>query len=325
MNRLLFVIPHYYRHSPDSDLGSLRETSDVRAATVARTLAGLHETFSHVLSVRPGHRSVAAARNVVEVVVVTTGGEHLLTEIGALVHLATHVEVAVPPGELGFAAHRILAEAGAGFDGYGYLEDDILVHDPLLFNKQRWFSSTYGSDALLLPNRFEASGGLKVHPDGPLPPVATAGLSQPEGPERLLGNWHGTDLVFEHPSNPHSGCFFVDREQMARLAAHPRFGVPHASLERTLETAASGPTAETFRIYKPAPPTADFLEVEHQGSYYLGLWSLPDATHVSEVTRKAAVARAELAEADLAAMRASRSWRVTAPLRRMTDMIRGPR
>lgn len=295
---------------------------------LARTVMTLHETFNPVVSVRPEHRSVITDRSMVEVVVVTTGDDHLMGQIGDVAQLATHLEVDVAPAELGFAAHRVLAAALGAYQGYGYLEDDIAVHDPLLFEKQRWFSATYGSDALLMPNRFEASGGLKVHPDGPLPPESTVGLSQPAGPARLTGSWFGLDLVFEHPSNPHSGCFFVDGNQMARLAAHPRFGVPHASFVRTLETAASGPVAETFRVYKSAPPTADFLEVEHQGSYYLGLWGTPDPRHIAEAARNAAEARAALADtraasadAELAAIRASRSWRLTAPVRRITGLV----
>ena len=322
MNRLLFVVPHYYHHRPESDLGSESESLRVRSATIRRTLECLHETFGHALSVRPEHRSVVTARNFIEVVVVTTGDDHLLAEIGDAAQLATHVEVDVAPLELGFAAHRILADAKGKYDRYGYLEDDILIRDPLLFTKQRWFNTTHGADALLQPNRYEASGGLKVYPDGPLPPEGTADLSQPAGPMRLEANWYGLDMVFERPSNPHSGCFFVDQEQMDRLAAHPLFGVPHSSFVRTLETAASGPVTETFRVYKPAPPTADFLEVEHQGSHYLELWGIPAAATVAEATRLAANARADLAEADLAALHRSKSWRLTAPLREAARVAR---
>jgi hypothetical protein len=322
MNRLLFAVPHYYRPHPESDIGSHSDSPDVRAATIRRTLEVLHETFGDAMSVHPERRSVVGARNVIDVVVVTTGGDHLLAEIGDAAKLATHVEVDVEPMELGFAAHRILADAKGRYDSYGYMEDDILIRDPLLFAKQHWFNTTYGTDALLQPNRYEASGGLKVYPDGPVPPEATAGLSQPSGPARLEAAWCGLDLVFERPSNPHSGCFFLDQEQLERLAAHPRFGVPHVSFVRTLETAASGPVAETFRIYKPAPPTADFLEVEHQGSHYLELWGVPSDAAVAEAARLAADARADRAEVDLAALQnemsalqESKSWRLTAPLR----------
>jgi len=322
VKRLLFVIPHYYRYRAESDLASEREPAQVRAMTLMRTVMSLHQTFNPVLCVRPEHRTVVADRSVVEVKVVTTADDHLMAQIGDVARLVTHVEVDAAPTDLGFAVHRILAAAVGDYAGYGYVEDDLAVHDPLLFDKQRWFTTNFGPGSLLMPNRFEASGGLKVYPDGPLPPEATAGLAQPDGSDRLAGNWFGLDLAFEHPSNPHAGCFFVDGEQMRRLVAHPQFGIPHASFVRKLETAASGLTAETFRVYKPVHPTADFLEVEHQGSHYLGLWATPDPRHIAEAARNAAEAKAMTAETELAAIRASRSWRMTAPVRRVTGLAR---
>jgi hypothetical protein len=71
-----------------------------------------------------------------------------------------------------------------------------------------------------------------------------------------------------------------------------------------------------------APPTATFLEVEYQGLHYLDLWGVPDSAHVVEANRLAAEARANLAEADLAATRRSRSWRMTSPLRQVANLAR---
>lgn len=69
-----------------------------------------------------------------------------------------------------------------------------------------------------------------------------------------------------------------------------------------------------------APPTA-ILEVEHQGLHYLDLQGVPDSAHVVEANRLAAEARANLAEADLAATRRSRSWRMTS-LRQVANTAR---
>jgi hypothetical protein len=327
VNRYLFVIPHYYTHVPASDLGSECEPREARAKVVARTITAIHETFGRSLSVRPEHRSPATSGHVVDVVVVTTGTDHLLADIGESAQLIHHVVVDEAPMTLGFAAHRILAEALGTYDRYGYIEDDLVVHDPLLFVKQDWFTSTFGSASLLAPTRYESSGGLKVYPDGPLPDAATADLRQPLGRDRLEGDWFGLHLAFERPSNPHSGCFFVENAGLERLCGHPRFGVPHASFVRTLETAATGPITETFCVYKTAPSCSDFLEVEHQGSRYLGQWGTPDPVHVLEAVRVAAEVRADAAEAraisaerQLDEVRASRSWRLTAPLRRLSGL-----
>jgi len=277
----------------------------------------------------PGHRMADTPGNVVDVVVVTTPTDHLLADIGESAKLVQHVIVDDAPMNLGFAAHRILADRVGCYDRYGYLEDDLILRDPLLFAKQDWFTSTFGATALLTPTRYESSGGLKVHPDGPLPQSAMKDLRQPLGPDRLEGEWFGLHLSFERPSNPHSGRFFVDNAGLERLSAHPRFGVPHASLVSTLETAASGPTTETFCLYKGSPACSDFLEVQHQGSRYLGEWGTPDGVHVAEAARVAAEVRAEEAEARAARaelevidIRRSKSWRSTAPLRRLGTLAR---
>lgn len=329
MSRYLFAIPHYYTDVPASDLGSECEPREERAKVVARTITALHETFGRSLSVRPAHRSPDTSGHVVDVVVVTTRTDHLLADIGESAQLIRHVVVDEAPMTLGFAAHRILGEALGRYDRYGYMEDDLIVHDPLLFAKQEWFTSTFGPASLLAPTRYESSGGLKVHPDGPLPDVATAALQRPLGRDRLEGDWFGLHLTFERPSNPHSGCFFVENAGLERLCAHPGFGVPHTSIVRTLETAATGPVTETFCVYKASPSCSDFLEVEHQGSRYLGQWGTPDPVHVVEALRVAAEVRADAAEAhaigaerQLAEIRASRSWRLTAPLRRLGRLAR---
>ncbi len=269
--------------------------------------------------------------------------DHLLADIGASAQLIHHEVVDEAPATLGFAAHRILADAIGRYDRYGYLEDDLILHDPLLFAKQEWFTSMFGSASYLAPMRYEASGGLKVHPDGPLPEGTTDDLRQPLGPDRLEGDWFGLHLSFVRPSNPPSGCFFVENAGLERLRAHPRFGVPHVSIVRTLETAATGPVAETFCVFKSSPSCSDFLEVEHQGSRYLGQWGAPDPVHVVEAVRLAAEVRADAAEAraiaaeeraiaeegraiaaedQLMDVRASRSWRLTAPVRRLGGLVR---
>jgi hypothetical protein len=329
MNRLLFVIPHFHRNTIGSDLGSETESAALRSKVLARTITGLHEAFGPTLNVFPGYRRVLSEGHAIDIAVVTTGNFHLMAQIADVADLVKHVQTDVAPEDLGFAAHRILVDGVGRYDGYGYLEDDLLVHDPLLFVKQRWFATTFGSECLLAPNRYEASGGAKIYPDGPLDPDVTAGLAQPEGPELLKGCWFGLDIAFERPSNPHSGSFFVDSGQFERLAAHPRFGVPNNVFVRNLESAATAALAETFRIYKAAPPAGDFLEIEHQGSRYLGMWGIPEDAHVSEAARLAAEARAEhaegraaRAESELAAIQRTLAWRSTAPLRRVRRLLR---
>lgn len=56
------------------------------------------------------------------------------------------------------------------FDYFCYLEDDILIADPLFFDKQLWFSGQFGDDCMLQPNRYELfRDRYKIYVDGPLP------------------------------------------------------------------------------------------------------------------------------------------------------------
>jgi hypothetical protein len=335
MKRLLFVIPHFYRYDPSSALGAEREAREVRANAIARAITRLYETFGQSAMVHPELRVPAATRHQVDVMIVTTGPNHLMDEVGPVQLLVHHEQTDVPPLDLPFAAHRLLAQAVGRYDAFGYLEDDIVIHDPFLFDKQEWFCSVAGHDSLLMPSRYEASGGAKVYPDADIPAVHLEKLALPPGPRAVTARWMGVDPTFERPSNPHAGCFYVDAAQMERLARHPLFGVPNSAFIGPLETAATAAVTETFRVYKAVSPHTDFLEVEHQGSHYLSAWGIPPDSHVLEAARRAAEARAHTAEADASAAQAaaasaqreneelktSTSWRMTEPLRRFADVL----
>jgi hypothetical protein len=337
MNRLLFVIPHYCRHDPSSALGAEREPLDVRAAAIARTVTRLYETFGPSAMVHPEVNAPAARRNVVDVVVVTTGHNHALSAVGPVASLVHHEETNVAPLDLPFAAHRVLAREVRQYDGFGYLEDDIVVHDPFVFDKQRWIGSVIDGDSLLMPSRYEASGVAKVYPDADNPAVALGleELTLPPGPQTVTTQWMGIELTFVRPSNPNAACFFVDAGQIERLARHRLFGVPNAAWVGPIETAAIVAVTETFRVYKTASPNTDFLEVEHQGSHYLSTWGIPPEAHILEAARRAAEIRAQTAEAEAAVargateaaklevdeLRASTSWRITEPGRRLRRVV----
>ncbi len=49
----------------------------------------------------------------------TTGNDDLMAEPGDAARLATHVEIRVAPMGLGFATHRVLADAADAHDGSG--------------------------------------------------------------------------------------------------------------------------------------------------------------------------------------------------------------
>jgi hypothetical protein len=162
-----------------------------------------------------------------------------------------------------------------GYDYYCYLEDDLLVFDPWFFVKVRWFASLAGSDCLLQPNRFEASvrGPVrKAYVDGDLALRITAPFQDIRAkPVQFHGRVMGTPVSFRRVLNPHSGCFFLGAEQMARWARQSYFLDRDTSFIGPLESAATLGVMRTFRVYKPDAASASFLEVRHHGSAFLGL------------------------------------------------------
>jgi hypothetical protein len=91
-----------------------------------------------------------------------------------------------------------------------------------------------------------------------------------EQPE-LTGKIMGTPVPFRRPLNPHSGCYFLNASQMAYWAKQPYFLDRDTSFIGPLESAATLGVMRTFRIYKPAPSMAAFLEIEHAGTGFLAL------------------------------------------------------
>ena len=77
------------------------------------------------------------------------------------------------PKFLGFNSHELLLSLiDEDFDLFCYLEDDLIIHDPLFFHKIMDFNRLMGDECLLLPHRFEFSN--YPHPvdrlfiDGPI-------------------------------------------------------------------------------------------------------------------------------------------------------------
>jgi hypothetical protein len=265
--KTLIVIPHaYLPHRPGTALyGSERTDAGTRAAALLRCVSALQQHFGarqHLVDDGSDPRCNRSLESALEIVVCTTGRDHLADTIPR--HLIYHHNTMLDPRRLGFACQAILRDNAGRFDWFGYLEDDCEITDPLLFSKLGWFNSQFGPNALLQPNRFEISTGRVVHKlyiDGPIPGAAPP--ASPPGPVRLEATALGRRWRFRRVSNPHSGCFFADPGQMARLAADPAFGHYSKAFIGPLESAATLPLIRNFAVYKPALDNAGFLEMRH--------------------------------------------------------------
>jgi hypothetical protein len=280
--RVLFTIPHYVRPPTDGVRpaerhGSLATAAAARVESLTACLAALHQHF------RPAHTFIDHARAAavtvaadvpleIDVVVCTSQGCHVLDRLPATGGYFTHHETATDPELLGFACHAVLRERLGRYDYYCYLEDDLVLHDPWLFAKLAWFNRQAGDDKVLLPNRFEA--GLnhllpKVYIDGALAEHVTALFQDVNDSPPVALEVLGRTVLCERTLNPHAGCFFLNGRQMEHWARQPHFMDHESRFIGPLESAATLGVLRTFRVYKPGPGHADFLEVQHHAAGYL--------------------------------------------------------
>jgi hypothetical protein len=158
-----------------------------------------------------------------------------------------------------------------------YLEDDLVISDPLFLDKQLWFLQRTQHAAVLMPHRVEPSTSgpqAQLLVDGPLAPAfiqrfctpttnAAQGRFDPGGPL----------IQFDLASNPHSGCFVVSAPQLQRLS---QLELPSDGFVSPLETAATLTVLAHFPVFKPAAGQQRFLQIEHGHPSFLGfLKSLP--------------------------------------------------
>ncbi len=275
--RILFTIPHYYSAQGGGRYGSLRANPNPRRNALTAAIFGLHNAYGprQGLLIYPGIvESNTALASKIDVVVCTTGENHLIRELGLPPGLYRHHATNASPLFLGFECHAVLRDALGDYDYYCFLEDDLLLTDPLLFQKLEWFNKIAGDGAVLQPNRFEIALGQnwhKLYIDGNLgKPELSECVQDVTDTPVLTGEVFGMTIKFQRVNNPHSGCFFLNARQMQHWAAQPEFLNRDQSFVSPLESAATLGIMHFFRDYKPARENAGFLEVRHLDNRYLG-------------------------------------------------------
>lgn len=281
--RILVAIPHYFDLEGDSSgafrHGSLARDPAPRIEALSSCIASLRQLFGtpqvmiEIATRRgvPVNQRFTASK--LDIVVCTTRGRHLLPHLSVPPASYAHRPSDVEPLLLGFECHAALYERIGEYDYYSYLEDDLVVTDPWLFAKLSWFRDQVGPESVLQPNRYEvARGGVawKAYLDGDLDPeIASTFQDRSERPE-LRASFLGVDARFVRPLNPHSGCFFLGNDQMRAWALRGDFLDRDCGFVGPLESAASLGLMRAFRVYKPAPEVASFLEIAHFGTGFIG-------------------------------------------------------
>ena len=280
--RVLVAIPHYFdlgrAAGPSPGHGSLSGAAAPRVEALTACVAALHQLFGRpqvaidiaTRETQPTNTALSATR--LDVVICTSRGQHLLPTSPLPDAAFRHAPTAAEPRLLGFECHAALQERLGDYDYYGYLEDDLIVRDPWFFAKLGWFQGQLGPGALLLPNRYEvARGGVawKAYVDGNLPREVTSPFQDITFEPERRGVCLGVALRFMRPTNPHSGCFFLTEEQMRTWADRADFLDRETRFIGPLESAATLGVMRAFRIYKPAPEVASFLEIEHHGTAFI--------------------------------------------------------
>lgn len=205
----------------------------------------------------------------------TTQGLHLMDQINLPEEMFRRLDLEVEPMMLEFECQRVLAESLGRYDYYCFLEDDCVIHDPWFFQKLQWFTKRFGNACLLQPNRYEVgsltSAVRKLYPDGNLKVASTAKYQNLAEQPGLEAEYLDSTVRFKRPTNPHAGCYFLNAAQMKCWTNQPYFLDRSTEWIGPLESAATLGIMRTFRIYKPAAPAPEFLEVEHHGGSYLAI------------------------------------------------------
>ena len=276
--RLLFVIPHFFKalDAKATNRSHRADAREERLRALMATIAALHQNFgAGTYGLDHFNRTAwqASPAHIVDIVVCTTGDAHLLDEMPKLRPSYRHNPTAADPAMLGFECHHVLRDARGRYDYYGYIEDDIVVTDPLFFRKRQLFDRRFGPEALLQPNRYEAraDGAVqKLYVDYHLSPVRTAMHQKVSDKPRLTMPFLDDAIAFERTSYPSAGCFFLNADQLTAWVESPAFLDGDVSYLSPLDSAATLSVMKTFRIYKPILDHASFLEVLHASPRWIG-------------------------------------------------------
>jgi hypothetical protein len=272
--RILVTIPHFFNPEGDGGYGSLSKDPKPRVIGLTNCLSALYHLYGraqYASHFDPFSLYYAnqCQTNALDIIICTTKDLHILDSLSIPAQFYQHRATNVEPMLLGFECQSVLAEHINSYDYYCFLEDDLILQDPSFFVKLNWFTQLSGNDKLLQPNRYEltiADSLRKIYIDGGIDPKYIEKFHPPREQGDLHGEVMRQPLSFSKATNPHSGCYFVNNEQMAFWMRQPHFLDRDTSFVGPLESAATLGVLRAFKIYKPTRQNASFLEIQHVGN-----------------------------------------------------------
>ena len=282
------VIPHYYAEAGASvrEIGAGFGSRQLggrlaRSIALSRCLHGLLNLRRSKKDLQLDFRTQAGVDTPastdsfelkLEVVVVHQEGACLLDVITPLAPQVKVLRVDLDdPRELGLVARDWLISHPSPADLNLYLEDDLVIQDPLFVDKILWMAHRSNHQCVLLPHRYEVTHRLDLPPllliDGAIDNDEIASWHQPS-PCVATGEFRGQKgIQFDCPSNPHSGFFGISLPQLLILRKQ---ALPRDGFVGPLETAATYTVGCAFMLLKPALVNRRFLMIEHAHPSYLG-------------------------------------------------------
>ena len=206
-----------------------------------------------------------------EISVVVHADQCLLESIQPLVPQVRVLKLdLLDPRHLGFEARDWLIHHPRPADLNLYLEDDLVIHDPLLPEKILWMAQQSSHQCVLLPHRYELTrnplNAPRLYIDGPIE-HEVFDWYQPQKKFAQGRFRHFPKVDFDVPINPHSGFFGISRQQLMSLR---QTSLPREGFVGPLETAATYTVGSVFKLLKPSWHCREFLTIEHGHPSFLG-------------------------------------------------------
>jgi len=277
--RILIAVVHFWDPEGGGRHQSLCPDPAPRVEALEHLILSLRRLSQNQSLLDIAKRSVAPCndlfRHEITICLVTDGQHHVIDYLSNEFEGAFKFVAAQPltPRHLGFEAQRFLECCLDGnYDLYCYMEDDLVIHDPLFFDKILHFQDFFGSDKLLLPHRIEFERFPNIvdrfYVDGPIDHAELRKVISSPLPS-LRFSCLTNEINFVSPANPHSGCFFLTHEQMSRWVSHQSWQDGDDSWVSPLESAATLGISKVFQLYKPSFKCCSWLELQHWGQSFL--------------------------------------------------------